>query len=134
MNARLKHQIAAYWNTRCRSYSNGTGGFGPEERAVWWDELTIIVTGDTHLRVLDTGTGLGFLALLFAEQGHQVTGLDIAPGMLRGACRNADDLGVSTAFVCGDAEHLPFKAHTFDLVISKYLLWTLPSPDRVLES
>jgi ubiquinone/menaquinone biosynthesis C-methylase UbiE len=133
MAAVPKHTIAAYWNTRCRTYRNGTGGFCREERAVWWNELSRVVPDDGRMQVLDTGTGLGFLALLFAEKGHVVTGLDIAAGMLKGARGNAGAMELTVGFVLGDTEHLPFRDHTFDCVVSKYLLWTLPSPERVLE-
>ena len=74
------------------------------------------------------GTGAGFLALLFAEMGHEVTGIDLSEGMLEQAKHNAKNMGLKIDFSHGDAENLPFDSSSFDLVMNKYLLWTLPEP------
>jgi len=74
------------------------------------------------------GTGAGFLALLFAEMGHEVTGVDLSAGMLEKAKHNAEHMGLEVDFFHGDAENLPFEDNSFDLVVNKFLLWTLPQP------
>ena len=74
------------------------------------------------------GTGAGFLALLFAEMGHEVTGVDLSSGMLEKAKHNAENMGLEVDFFYGDAENLPFEDNSFDLVVNKFLLWTLPQP------
>lgn len=79
------------------------------------------------------GTGAGFLALLFAEMGHDVTGIDLSECMLEKAKHNADNMGLEIAFFHGDAENLPFDDCYFDLVVNKYLLWTLPEPSCAIQ-
>ena len=74
------------------------------------------------------GTGTGFLAILFAEMGHKVTGVDLSEGMLEKAKQNADNMGLEIDLFHGDAENLPFEDCSFDLVVNKYLLWTLQEP------
>jgi ubiquinone/menaquinone biosynthesis C-methylase UbiE len=37
-------------------------------------------------------------------------------------------MGLEVDFFHGDAENLPFKDNSFDLVVNKFLLWTLPHP------
>ena len=74
------------------------------------------------------GTGAGFLALIFAEMGHKVTGVDLSAGMLEKAKYNAENMGLEVNFFYGDAENLPFEDNSFDLVVNKFLLWTLPQP------
>ncbi len=74
------------------------------------------------------GTGAGFLALLFAEMGHKVTGIDLSEGMLERAKHNAQNMGLEIDFFHGDAENLPFEDGSFDLVTNKFLLWTLQQP------
>src|SRR5262249_33711630 len=32
-----------------------------------------------------------------------------------------------------DAEQLPFAAASFDLAVSRHLLWTLPNPERTID-
>jgi ubiquinone/menaquinone biosynthesis C-methylase UbiE len=78
------------------------------------------------------GTGTGFLALLFAEMGHEVTGIDLSEGMLEKAKHNADNMGLEIDLFYGDAENLPFEDCSFDLVVNKCLLWTLPDPSRAV--
>jgi ubiquinone/menaquinone biosynthesis C-methylase UbiE len=103
-------------------------GFDEEERTVWKRIFEKSLTPCKRLKVLDVGTGAGFLALLFAEMGHDVTGIDISEGMLEKAKNHAENMGLEIDFFHGDAENLPFEDCYFDLVVSKYLLWTLPEP------
>lgn len=72
------------------------------------------------------------MALLFAEMGHEVTGVDLSEGMLEKAKFNAENLGLKIDFSFGDAEKLPFEDNSFDLVGSKYLLWTLHQPSSAI--
>lgn len=72
--------------------------------------------------------GTGFFALLFAEMGHKVTGVDLSAGMLKKAKYNADNMGLKIDFFHRDAEYLPFENSSFDLVTNKFLLWTLQQP------
>ena len=79
------------------------------------------------------GAGTGFLALLLAELGHRVTGVDLAPGMLALARAKAARLpagAVRPVFAPGDAVDPPLPAGSVDAVISRHLLWTLTEPQR----
>jgi Methylase involved in ubiquinone/menaquinone biosynthesis len=124
-----KKVIASYWNIRSSTYTNGVNGFDEEERAVWKQIFESSLSSSKHLNVLDVGTGAGFLALLFAEMGHKVTGIDLSLGMLEKAKHNAQNMGLDIEFSHGDAENLPFEDNSFDLVTNKFLLWTLQQPD-----
>jgi ubiquinone/menaquinone biosynthesis C-methylase UbiE len=70
-------------------------------------------------RILDVGCGTGYLLGRLADRAPQaeaLAGIDAAPAMIR-AARDAavdDRLG----FVVGTAEHLPWPAESFDLVVS----------------
>ncbi|WP_292390006.1 class I SAM-dependent methyltransferase [Methanosarcina sp. UBA5] len=124
-----KKVIASYWNIRSSTYTNGVNGFDEEERAVWKQIFENSLSSSKRLNVLDVGTGAGFLALLFAEMGHKVTGVDLSLGMLEKAKHNAQNMGLEIDFFHGDAENLPFEDSYFDLVTNKFLLWTLQQPD-----
>ncbi|MGB9926777.1 MAG: class I SAM-dependent methyltransferase [Methanosarcina sp.] len=127
-----KKVIANYWNFRAATYKNGINSFDEEERRIWKQTLESFLPFNKSLKILDVGTGAGFLALLFAEMGHEVTGVDLSEGMLEKAKSNAENLGLKIDFSHGDAEKLPFEDNSFDLVVNKYLLWTLPQPSSAL--
>jgi ubiquinone/menaquinone biosynthesis C-methylase UbiE len=123
-----KRNISGYWNLRSSSYGSDVS---PEELSAWRTCLTPLCTdkisGDRRLKVLDVGTGRGFLAMILSEMGHQVAGLDLSSGMLGFAKAGCHEKG-APEFCLGDAERLPFQEESFDLIISRHLLWTLPNP------
>lgn len=71
-------------------------------------------------RVLDIGCGTGRHALGLAKAGLRVTGVDLAPAMVRAATAKASKAGVSgrVQFARGDALRLPVRPAKFDLAIS----------------
>ena len=52
--------------------------------------------------------------------------------MLKRAAENSAALYHSMEFVQGDAENLPFEDDSFDAVVNRYVLWSLPDPKRAL--
>ncbi len=68
--------------------------------------------------LLDVATGNGNAALVAAEQGAHVTGLDLTPELFGSARERAAALGVEVDWVEGDAEQLPFADASFDRVLS----------------
>jgi ubiquinone/menaquinone biosynthesis C-methylase UbiE len=62
---------------------------------------------------LDIGTGTGDLAVVAAERGASVVGIDIAMRWMVVARRRAELAGVGVDLVCCNAEHLPFADATF---------------------
>lgn len=71
-------------------------------------------------RVLDIGTGTGWAARLAAWRGADVTGVDIAPGMLAAAEALSAGLAPGPVYRRAAAEALPFEDGSFDGVISTY--------------
>ncbi|MBP1996913.1 class I SAM-dependent methyltransferase [Paenibacillus eucommiae] len=68
-------------------------------------------------KVLEVGCGTGRTACLLAEQGCEVTALDIRPEMLDKARIRAQTLELTVRFVEGDACSLPFEEGEFDIVL-----------------
>ena len=129
----VKSVIGMYWDKRSQTYDENRYNSQNEVRHFWKRILKDAIRTDESLKILDVGTGTGFLALLFAEMGHDVTGMDISRGMLEKAQHNADKLKLTVDFMHCDAENLPFEDETFDIVINRHLLWTLPSPKVTID-
>ena len=126
MNA--KNVVRSYWDGRSQTYSIDIYKSQGKAQHLWKTLLKNTIRTDKNLRILDVGTGTGFLALLFAEMGHNVTGIDISRSMLEKSRQNADRMQLTVDFMHGDAEKLPFEDETFDIVVNRNLLWTLPDP------
>ncbi|HEV8439207.1 MAG TPA: class I SAM-dependent methyltransferase [Methylomirabilota bacterium] len=131
----VKQQVAAHWGRRAPNFDEDFGHSirTAAERAAWDRILDLVLAGRRALDALDAGCGTGFLAFELAARGHHVTGIDFAPAMLAEARRKAAERGVSIRFEEADAEQLPFAAGSFDLAISRHLLWTLPHPEAAID-
>jgi 2-polyprenyl-3-methyl-5-hydroxy-6-metoxy-1,4-benzoquinol methylase len=137
----LKARLTASWDAGAPGYdATPRHGLRHDDEWVAWRRLLAAILGDPahaevpRLRVLDVGTGTGVIALLVAELGHAVTGIDLSEGMLAEARRKAAAAGLAVDLRLGDAEDPPEALDGFDAVISRHLLWTLPDPGRALRA
>src|SRR5437870_3805941 len=131
----VKEQVAAHWGRRAAGFDADFGHSirTSAERAAWDRILDLVVGGRSPLDALDAGCGTGFLSLELAARSHRVTGIDFAPAMLAEARRKAVAQSVAVRFEEADAEQLPFPAASFDLVMSRHVLWTLPHPEMAID-
>jgi ubiquinone/menaquinone biosynthesis C-methylase UbiE len=131
----VKAAVAAHWNRRAPTFDSDFGHSirTPDERAAWDRILNLVAGGRNGLDALDVGCGTGFLSLELAARGHKVTGIDFAPEMLALAKDKAATAGAAIRFEHADADNLPFTAGSFDLVISRHVLWTLPHPEAAID-
>jgi ubiquinone/menaquinone biosynthesis C-methylase UbiE len=131
----VKAQVAAHWDRRAAHFDADFGHSigSAAERAAWDRILDRIVPAGRALAALDIGCGTGFLALELAARGQLATGVDLAPAMLVQARAKAAAQGYAIRFEEADAEHLPFADGSFDLAISRHVLWTLPHPEAAID-
>src|SRR5579875_241588 len=125
---------AAYWNAQAASFDDAAdhGLRDPAVRAAWSALLdSLLPPGPAS--VADLGCGTGSLSCLLALQGKSVTGLDLAPAMIRRAREKAAEHGLEIEFAVGDAGSLPWADQCFDVVLCRHLLWALNDPAAALD-
>ena len=85
---------------------------------------------ESGMRILDLGTGSGYLAFPFADKYKQVevVGLDIVEKTLEENQRKAELTGINNLrFVSYDGMDFPFDDNSFDIVITRYALHHFPA-------
>ena len=129
---KVKENITKYWNERSKTFDDDIGhGVDEYEHALWRKYLSEII-GLSPKKILDVGTGTGAIAIILAELGHIVTGIDLGEQMVESARKKAEMKHLPVIFLIGDAEHPDFPDNTFDCVICRHLLWTLPHLDTAI--
>jgi SAM-dependent methyltransferase len=81
-----------------------------------YDRLEAFGLGAEGQRVLDLGTGTGYLGRGFAGRGCRVTGLDISSALMEEARRLDATSGTAMRYVRARAEALPFRDRSFEAV------------------
>jgi SAM-dependent methyltransferase len=127
----LQDEIRAWWDEDAATYDNSATHRPrrPAERAAWTAALARLLPA-TPCRVLDCGAGTGFLSLIAARLGHQVTAVDLSGRMLAKLHQAAAPEGLAIQTVEGPADVPP--AGRYDVVMERHLLWTLPDPEAAL--
>lgn len=131
-----------YWNNRAESYSSvNQGELAGEQHDKWLQEVCKSIDGHfqdiprNKIKILDVGTGPGFLAIILRRAGYQVCGIDCTQGMLNEAKINALKWQVPEIdFSLMDAENLDFAGEIFHVIISRNLTWVLTNPVKAYHS
>lgn len=130
----LKRTIRDNWNHHAETYDEQYqhGLKSSAEKNAWMQLLRTLIP-EKKQRILDVGAGTGFLSLMLAEQGHDVTGVDLSPGMLQVAKTKAASAKLTNVqFSEGDAENLNEPSEFYDIVINRHLLWAMPHPEQAV--
>jgi SAM-dependent methyltransferase len=102
---------AIAWGKTSADYST----WRPNYPRRFFDLLASFGVGLPGQRILDLGTGVGFLAERFGEAGADVTGVDIDPGQIDEARRRSTALP-SVEFIVAAAEDTGLPSESFDVV------------------
>lgn len=131
--ALVTEAVRAAWDAEAVGFDDQPdhGLLDPKIRAAWSSLLSQLLP-PPPARVLDLGSGTGSLAVLLAEQGYEVAGIDLSPRMVERAVRKAQEHAVEVDFRTGDAAD-PRVVGQFDVVLGRHVLWALPQPSVVLE-
>ncbi|PRY02434.1 class I SAM-dependent methyltransferase [Allonocardiopsis opalescens] len=128
-------RVRRYWDWRAASFRADIAATPDREawRRAYAEAAAALLPGRAApLRVLDVGSGTGFVALLFAELGHEVTAVEPAAAMREIAAKEAAERGTGLRLLDGVAHPLPELDGGFDLVTCRNVLWTLPDPAAAL--
>lgn len=96
------------------------------------DRLLTLLPEQQPERILDAGCGTGYLSGALAQRfpTAQITGLDIAPGMLAATRQRT-----RSSLVCADMHHLPLAAQSVNLLCSNLMLqWCDPLEQALREA
>lgn len=94
------------------------------------EQILRCIQVESGMRILDLGTGSGYLAFPFAEKYKQVdvVGLDIVEKTLEENQRKAELAGIRNLhFVNYEGMDFPFDDNSFDIIITRYALHHFPS-------
>lgn len=100
----------ALWGAQTRDYADLVEGmFCPA-----FEKVFSVAGVGRRTRLLDIGCGPGLAAMLAAQQGAEVAGLDASAASIAIACERMPQ----GDFRVGEMEELPWPDHTFDVVTS----------------
>jgi SAM-dependent methyltransferase len=120
------------WDSEAPTFDDAAdhGLRDPAVRQAWRSLLSGLLP-HPPARVADLGCGTGTLALLLAEEGHRVDGVDFSSEMVvRAVAKTAAEPDV--AILQGDAFSPPLPPTTYDVVLTRHVLWALPDPVEAL--
>lgn len=122
----------AIWDAEAPAYDDPAdhGLRDPAVREVWRTLLLDLLPA-APARVADLGCGTGTLALLLAEEGYDVDAVDLSPAMVERA--RAKTAGTTVTVTEGDAFEPPLDPASYDVVLSRHVLWAMPAPAVALE-
>jgi ubiquinone/menaquinone biosynthesis C-methylase UbiE len=127
----VQQRITSFWSKAANDYDAHPGNVavpGSEEYAAWVEAFRGAFPPPPS-DVLDVGTGTGFVARIAIDLGHKVTAIDLSQEMLAVARTRSAERAMAIRFLTGDAVAPPFPPESFDVIVSRHLLWTLREPE-----
>lgn len=130
----MSERSAARWGEAASTFDQAAdhGLADPEVRTTWAALLSRALPAPPS-RLADLGCGTGSLAVLAAELGHAVVGVDFSEPMLAVARSKAGGR-TGVGFVAGDAAAPPLQEGAVDAVLCRHVLWALPDPAAALRT
>lgn len=121
-------RIGEYWSQRSEGFSEHMLEHMEEDEKGLYVRRIREFSNTRKMKVLDIGTGPGLFPIILGKDGHEVIAIDYSDGMLQMAEKNCKEARVKYDLRKMDAQHLEFEDETFDLIVSRKVLWNLPDP------
>ncbi|SFA89910.1 Methyltransferase domain-containing protein [Acetitomaculum ruminis DSM 5522] len=128
-------ELAKTWTEDSKDYDDIIKKQLLDKKSVdyWMRELEEIC-GKEKLNILDVGCGPGFLTIMLNRLGHNVKPIDAAIGMVEKANANFKAEGIDVTAKVEDAVLLPEEEiNSYDLIISRDVVWTLYDPEEAFQ-
>ncbi len=146
-NPSLKKNVKSFWNTTpCGTFmakaKEGTKAYYEEIDDLRYNQYPYAygylkkvapfakVKGK---KVLEIGCGVGTDLAQFAKHGAIVTGVDLTEAAIALAKKRFKVTGLKGSFQTADAENLPFRDETFDVVYSFGVIHHTPNTQRAVD-
>lgn len=129
-NFNLREEIKEYWSMRAATFDEQPGHeiFSESERSAWHALFERHFGKGNGCRALDLASGTGVISHLMHDLGFDVTGMDWSEAMLEKARAKSRQRGSNIRFLLGDAERTLEDDNSYDVIITRHLVWTLVDP------
>ena len=126
-------RLSAQWDEAADTFDDEVdhGLVNQDVRQAWMRVLGSLLP-DPPARIVDLGCGTGSVAVLLAESGYEVLGLDFSPRMIEHAQAKAAATNSRAMFRIGDATAPDLADAQFDVVFARHVVWALPDPLQAL--
>ena len=102
--------------------------FSETERAAWHALFERHIGKGNGRRALDLASGTAVISHLMHDLEFAVTGLDWSETMLEKARAKSKQRGSNIQFLLGDAENTLEPDNSYDVIVTRHLVWTLVDP------
>lgn len=129
-NYSLRDEIRDYWSARAETFDLSIGHeiFSEWERRAWHRLILKHLGPGEGRRALDLACGTGVVSHLMNDLGYAVTGIDWSEAMLSKARTKAAQRRSDIRFLLGDAERTLEEKESYDVLVTRHLVWTLVDP------
>lgn len=129
-NYTLRDQIKEYWSLRAETFDLEPGHeiFSMREKDVWHQLIQTHLGGGAGRVALDLACGTGVISHLLYDCKFDVTGIDWSDAMLAQAREKSKRRQSNIQFRIGDAENTREPIESYDVIMTRHLVWTLVDP------
>lgn len=129
-NYSVRDEIRDYWSARAETFDLSPGHeiFSEAERSAWHALIVKHLGRGEGRKALDLACGTGVVSHLMHDLRYEVTGLDWSEAMLDKARAKSQLRGSKIRFVMRDAESTGEEKSSYDVMITRHLVWTLVDP------